>query len=511
VRERAQLFPLSCTHSCTQIFRIVDTRKPEKWLIASLVAGSPLRHRERALTPRRRCIAAVTTLSSSTVLAQTAPSWLDDEVKKVTPQTVANYKQIHEHPELGKKEVQTAALVRAELRKSGFSTFVPEPTLETAVIATLDSGRPGPVIVLRAELDARPGTENVNIDYKSKDPEKMHSCGHDAHAAILLATADILARHKGDLKGKYVFLFQPAEETAGGADDIVNDRILEQLHADMIFAQHVTPDLPVGTMQVQSGPIMASSTYFTITIHGNGSHAASPELGSDVIRVVAEMATELSRFPARHFSVLDEPMVISVTHFEAGQKTALNKIPDEAVFEGTIRSFVSSDSVEGKQLIARLEEYVSRIAAANHVTLKLEWRTGSPVSVNTLELFDRVVPKLSKAWKGQFLTDGEKSMYSEDFAYYTKALPSLYFSLGISDGVRGIHNVHTDEFDLSLEALPVGVRFLVTLATVAPLAQDRLNKEGRAQDGTTTAIAWPVEAYRCEFIAGPDRAPRLSR
>src|SRR5579859_966863 len=402
-------------------------------------------------------------LGASSAVAQSLPSWLNDEVKKVTPRVVANYKQIHEHPELGKKEVQTAALVRAELEKSGFSTFVHEPTLNTAVIATLDSGKPGPVIVLRAELDARPGTERVDVDYKSKDPEKMHSCGHDAHTAILLATADILQRHKNELKGKIVFLFQPAEETPGGADDIVNDQILEQLHAEMIFAQHVTPGLPVGTMQVQPGPIMASSAYFTITVHGQGSHAASPEFGSDVVRVAAEMASGLSTFPARHFSVLDEPMVISVTHFEAGQKNALNKIPEDAVFEGTIRSFFSSDSKEGKDLLASLEGYLSGMAAANHVTVTPEWRAGSPVSINSPELYDRVVPKLSKAWNGRFLTDGEKSMYSEDFAYYTKTLPSLYFSLGISDGVRGTHNVHTDEFDISLDALPVGVRFLVTL------------------------------------------------
>jgi len=331
----------------------------------------------------------------------------------------------------------------------------------------LDSEKPGPVVVLRAELDARPGTERVDVDYKSKDPEKMHSCGHDAHTAILLATADILQRHKNELKGKFVFLFQPAEETPGGADDIVNDQIVEHLHAEMILAQHVTPGLPVGTMQVQPGPIMASSTYFTITVHGQGSHAASPELGSDVVRVAAEMASGLSTFPARHFSVLDQPVVTSVTHFEAGQKTALNKIPEDAVFEGTIRSFLSSDSKEGKDLLASLEEYLSGMAAANHVTVTSEWRVGSPVSTNSPELYDRVVPKLSKAWNGRFLTDGEKSMYSEDFAYYTKTLPSLYFSLGISDGVRGTHNVHTDEFDISLEALPVGVRFLVTLALVS--------------------------------------------
>jgi amidohydrolase len=400
-------------------------------------------------------------------LCQTAPAWLNDEVKRVTPQVIADYKQIHEHPELGKEEVNTAALVRSEMERLGFSVFVPEPTLKTAVIAVLDSGKPGAVVVLRSELDARPGTERVEVDYKSQDPEKMHSCGHDAHTAILLATADILVRHKAELKGKYVFLFQPAEETPGGADDIVNDKILEQLHANMIFAQHVTPGLPVGTMQVTPGPIMASSIYFTIRVHGSGSHAASPELGSDVIRVAAEVADGLSNFPARHFNVLDEPVVISITHFEAGQKNALNKIPEDAAFEGTIRSFVPTGSTEAKKLFMRLEEYLSGMAAANHVSITPDWRSGSPVSINDPELYERLVPRLSKAWSGKLLTEGEKSMYSEDFAYYTKSFPSLYFSLGISDGLRGTHDVHTDEFDISLEALPAGVRFLVTLAMFA--------------------------------------------
>jgi len=212
---------------------------------------------------------------------------------------------------------------------------------------------------------------------------------------------------------------------------------------------------------------MASSMYFTIRIHGSGSHAASPESGSDVIRVATEIADGMSNFPARHFNVLDEPVVVSITHFEAGQKDALNKIPEDATFEGTMRSFVARDSEEGKQLFARFGEYLTGLGTANHVTVTPEWRAGSPVSINSPELYARIVPKLAKAWDEKLLMEGEKSMYSEDFAYYSKELPSLYFSLGIADGPQGIHNVHTDEFDISLEALPEGVKFLVTLAMVA--------------------------------------------
>jgi amidohydrolase len=403
----------------------------------------------------------------SPALGQATKTWVDDEVQRTTPEVVAAYKEIHEHPELGKQELRTAEFVRRHLKAAGYTNFISEPTLPTAVIAVLDTGRPGKIIVLRAELDARPGDEKVGVDYKSQEPGKMHSCGHDAHSAMLLTVANILLRHKEQLHGKFVFLFQPAEETPGGADDIVRDGILNSLKADMIFAQHVTPGLPVGAVQVAPGPVMASSTYFTVKVHGLGSHAASPEAGSDVVRVAGDLASAMSEFPARHFNVLEQATVVSVTHFEAGQHNALNKIPEDAEFEGTLRTFANAGTPEFKRIVGPIEEYVTKLAEANRVTAVIEWRTGSPISSNDPKLFHELVPELIRSWDGPFETENQRSMYSEDFAYYTSILPSLYFSLGISDGTRGTHGVHTDEFDISLESLPRGTKFLITLALVA--------------------------------------------
>lgn len=406
-------------------------------------------------------------LGAGSILSQSAAPWLDSEVQKIMPKLTTTYEGIHEHPELGKQEVKTALLVREYLKTVGYTDFVPEPTLPTAVIALLDTKKPGKVVVLRSELDARPGNEKADVEYKSQEAGKMHSCGHDAHTAILLAAAEILMRHKDQLSGKFVFLFQPAEETPGGADDIVRDGILQKVQADMIFAQHVAPGLPVGTMQVAPGPIMASSTYFTVNVHGADSHAASPETGADVVRVAAELASAMSSFPARHLNVLDQPTIISITHFEAGQHSALNRIPGDAVFEGTLRSFSDAGSAEYKAMIAALDAHIGGLGKANSVTATIEWRTGSPVATNDAKLLRTIVPVLTRTWDGPLLTDNQRSMYSEDFAYYTSILPSLYFSLGISDGTRGMHGVHTDEFDISLDALPKGAKFLVTLALAA--------------------------------------------
>jgi amidohydrolase len=406
--------------------------------------------------------------ASTTMNARSdGPTWLPGEIKRVSASVVDGYEQIHEYPELGKKEFRTAEFGRSRLKQVGFTEFVVEPTLPTAVIAVLNTGRPGRVIVLRSELDARPGDEKAPVEYKSRIPGVMHSCGHDAHTAMLLGVAEILFRHSDSLAGKIVFLFQPAEETPGGADDIVRDGILPQLHASMIFAQHVAPGLPVGTIQVSPGPIMASSTYFTATVHGPGSHAASPQDGADVVRSAAELVNDMSLFPARHLDAISHPAVVSITHFEAGDHKALNILPEDAIFEGTVRSYDEVGANNENSVIYALNKYMISRAAANSVALSIDWRIGAPVSINDTKLFNLLVPTLAGLWSGPFLTQGQRSMYSEDFAYYTSQIPSIYFSLGIAKGDRGIHGVHTNEFDISLDALSQGTEFMSLLAVVA--------------------------------------------
>jgi amidohydrolase len=397
---------------------------------------------------------------------QSPASWTEPEVVAMTASTIADYETIHQTPELGKEEIRTASFILQRLHAVGYTKFIAEPTLPTAVIAVLDSGNPGPTIVLRAELDARPQQEKAAVSYASKVPGKMHSCGHDAHAAMLLNAASILFRHRMDLHGKLVLLFQPAEETPGGADDIVRDGILTALQADYIFAQHVAPGLPVGTIQVAPGPIMASSTYFTVNVSGAGAHAADPQESSDIVKTAASLVVDLTNFPARHLDVVARPTLISIVRFQSGDPKATNILPKDAAFGGTLRSFedITTTGHKPDGLLTVLNVFLQSRAAAEHATVTVDWHNGSPVAVNDSQTFQLVVPVISQAWRGIFSTSDQRSMYSEDFAFYSSIVPSLYFSLGVQGHGHGIHPVHSEEFDIDLEALPQGLRLLLELA-----------------------------------------------
>lgn len=392
-----------------------------------------------------------------------------DDVGAALDDTVLqNYKTIHRQPELGKAEFKTAKLVRSELERMGYADFASVPALPTAVIAILDTGKPGPVTVLRSELDARPGDEKSDLPFKSQVPHVMHSCGHDAHTAMLLGAAEYLMRHRADLVGKVVFLFQPAEEVAGGADDIVKDGILTRLQATSVFAQHVAPGLPVGAVLVQPGVVMAGSTSFTVSLSGDGSHAAAPHDGSDIVRAAAELLVEFAQFPARHLNVVTQPTVVSVTHFVSGDHAALNVIPGKAVFEGTTRSFEDlRGGVRPGNLLDRLEKYLKAGAAARGLEAAVEWRVGAPVNVNSQKVFGWLAPALQKEWPGQLMFDGQRSMFSEDFAFYTAGTPSLFLNLGIAKDGLGENGVHTDGFNLHPDALKAGTRLLITIARAA--------------------------------------------
>jgi amidohydrolase len=397
---------------------------------------------------------------------QSLAPWTESEVTAMTVSTVEDYKTIHRTPELGKEEFKTSAFISQRLRSLGYTNFVKEPTLPTAVIAVLDSGNPGPTIVLRSELDARPQQERAPVSYASEITGKMHSCGHDAHASMLLNAAAVLIKHRQDLHGKLVFLFQPAEETPGGADDIVRDGILPALQADYMFAQHVAPGLAVGTIQLGSGPVMASSTYFTVSVQGVGAHAADPEESSDIVKTAANLVLDMTDFPARHLDVVARPTVISIVRFQAGDLKATNILPTDAEFGGTLRSFedITNTGQKPEGLLTAISAYLQSRAFAEHATVKVNWRNGSPVAVNDPDTYQRVAPAIAKNWKGIFDSSDQRSMYSEDFAYYSSVVPSLYFSLGVQGHGHGTHPVHSEEFDIDLDALPQGLRLLLQLA-----------------------------------------------
>lgn len=393
---------------------------------------------------------------------------LTGEISIAMPRVQAAYKFMHENPELGKKEVKAHDYLVDQLRQLGYTEFVSSEKAPTAVITLLDSGQPGPVIALRAEMDARPidGVEPETHLPRSNVPGVMHNCGHDVHAAMLLGAAEILRRNLGSFKGKIVFLFQPAEETPGGADDIVAEGILPRLGVKAIYAQHVAPKVPVGTIAISPGNALAGSNYFKLTLRGHGSHAAAPYEGTDVPIAAAKIAQELVTFPARHLDVANRPVVISVTKLQS--IGASNVIPETAEIAGTIRAFEDvTAAVDGRLSIdAQLRQAINALALAYGVRAEWTLHVASPPTINDATLFTKLSPQLRRAWPGSFDTTPWKGMFSEDFSYYTRDLPSLYFSLGIAGDGLGQSGVHTVDFTIHPKTLENGLGLLLLLAQI---------------------------------------------
>lgn len=417
----------------------------------------------------RAVLIVVGTVAAPPLPGQTTPTFPDlgSEVRLSSDLTRAAYRRLHENPELGKQETATAAYLTSELRRIGYTEFVPSSRAPTAVIAVLRTGRPGRTIALRAEMDARRTQEPASHDPRSRVPEVMHNCGHDVHAAMLLGAADLLFRNRERLSGTVVFLFQPAEETPGGADDIVAEGILPRLGVQEIYAQHSVAGQPVGTASVSPGPTLAGSNYFTLDVLGRQSHAAQPFTGDDVAAAAARIAAALTDYPARHTDVVNRPMVVSVTYIGAGTEAQSNVLPDSARIRGTIRAFEDIGSPPaggGEPLTAALQRYVASLGQALGVRVTLHIRYGSPPTVNDTTLFKRVAEPLRRVWPGTLDTTPYRGLFAEDFAYYTASIPSLYFGIGIARDGLGLANVHTPDFTIHPAALDEGVRLLALLA-----------------------------------------------
>ncbi|MDB4912749.1 MAG: hypothetical protein JWM95_393 [Gemmatimonadetes bacterium] len=408
--------------------------------------------------------------------AAAVPPTLESEVRRVRPLIEATYRSIHEHPELGKQETATHALLLAAMQKIGYTQFVESTLAPTAVIAVLDTKRPGPVIALRAEMDARPDTEPASHSPRSLIAGRMHSCGHDAHAAMLLGAADILWNNQSSLTGKIVFVFQPAEETPGGADDILKEDILGRLGVRAIFAQHSVANMPVGTVSVSPGPTLAGSNTFKLVVEGKDSHAAQPSDGSDVPAALATLVRGLVDLPARRLDISNRPAIISVTYMHVGDTTALSKLQSTGTAWGTIRAFedVAPTPRSDSSISTLIEQYLAGAAASLRVTTNWSLRKGSPVTRNDQDLFDRIAPPLRGSWPGRFDTAPYKGMFSEDFAYYTQSIPALYFGVGVMRDTLGTVGVHSSRFTVHPAALGEGARLMVLVAELATAGTTQL-------------------------------------
>ncbi len=350
-------------------------------------------------------------------------------------------RDLHEHPELSNRETRTAAIVAAELRKLGYD--VRTGIAHTGVVGILEGGKPGPKLAIRADMDALPVTEEVDLPFASKAKGEylgkqvgiMHACGHDVHTATTLGVASALAALRADLPGSVMLIFQPAEEGSppgeeGGAPLMVKQGLFADFKPDAIFGMHVTSAYPVGSVAVRPGGLMASSDTFRLTINGRQSHGAQPWKGIDPIVAGAEIVLSAQAIVSRRLDLNNEPAVITFGIFNGGQR--FNIVPDRAELHGTVRTF---DSAMREQALADLRNVAEHVAAAHGATIEAQIPVvpgSNPVNYNDPALTARVRSSLKKALGEAQVIEAKRWTASEDFPHLAigAGAPSVYFFLG---------------------------------------------------------------------------------
>ncbi len=388
----------------------------------------------------------------------------------VMPKVITWRRDLHQHPELSNREFRTAALVAKELERLGLE--VRTEVAHTGVVGVLRGARSEPVVALRADMDALPVTEELDLPFASKlrstylgrDVGVMHACGHDAHTAMLLGVAELLAGLRDRLPGSVVFLFQPAEEGAppgeeGGARLMIAEGALENPAPQAVFGLHVVPQLTVGTIGYRSGGAMASSDRLRIVVRGQQTHAAYPWLGVDPIAVAARIVTALHAIPARQMDVR-MPSVVSIGAIHGGVRN--NIIPEEVELLGTIRAL---DPQARRELHRRVRKTAETIAESAGARAEVEVRDGYPVTVNDPALTRRMVPTLERV--APRVLEALPRTGAEDFSFYAQRIPGLYVWLGIRPPEVAPEDAapnHSPRFFVDEAALPLGTRLLVALA-----------------------------------------------
>lgn len=365
---------------------------------------------------------------------------------------VAIRRDLHRYPELAFEEHRTAALVRRTLEGLGLS---PRPAASTGVVAEIAGGRPGPMVALRADLDALPIEERTGLPFASEVPGKMHACGHDIHTTILLGAAERLLQRRERLAGRVRLIFQPAEEVCQGAKAMIAEGVLDGV--DAIYGLHNSPRVPVGEVRVSAGPVLASSDTIKITVHGEGGHAARPHRARDPVVAAASIVLNLQSALTRSVDPL-VPVVVSICTLQAG--TASNVIPDRAELSGTVRCL---DPAVREQLPELLESLVRASAAAHRCTAQLELRPNAPPLVNHAEQADVVRRAAARVVGAERVRVHQPEMVSEDFAYYLEKVPGCFFTFGVG----GEHPVHHPQYTADEACLPLGAELMAAVAEEA--------------------------------------------
>ncbi|MEI2283702.1 amidohydrolase [Paenibacillus polysaccharolyticus] len=364
---------------------------------------------------------------------------------------IAIRRHLHRNPELSGEEKETTAAIRSWLEEEGVR-LADEYKLRTGLVAEVGQGS-GPVVALRADIDALPIQEETKLEFASQIAGRMHACGHDAHTAILIGAARLLKQRESSLPGKVRLIFQPSEEKATGARQVIQSGALADVQA--IFGLHNKPDLRVGTVGIREGALMAAADGFVVKVQGVGTHAAVPEAGIDPIVVAAHIVTALQAIVSRNVGA-QESAVLSVTKINSG--TAWNVIPEEAILDGTVRTF---DEKVRARIRERFNQVVAGVSAAYGTTATVRWIQGPPAVVNDASLAldaEQVVSEL-----GLNRVRPLPSPAGEDFSFYQKEVPGLFLFLGTS----GPHEWHHPGFDVDEQALSIGAHLLAELAEQA--------------------------------------------
>jgi len=367
-------------------------------------------------------------------------------------------RHFHAHPELSLQEFETSRFIENELRGCGFDELR-TGVATTGILATLRGGKPGPVTLLRADMDALPILELGKAEYASASPGVMHACGHDGHMAILLCAAKALAKRRNEIAGTLVFCFQPAEEGPAGAKIMIDQGALENPHVDRTFALHLYSGLDVGTIGVRDGAFFASSDRFEIALIGKGGHGAMPHASVDPIVAAAQLVTMLQTIASREVAPKDA-VVVTVGKIESG--TTFNVIPDRATLMGTVRAF---DNAVRESIPIRMERMVKGLCEALRLDYAFDYAWGYPPTVNDAAMNDIVRAAGARVVGPDNVVDPHDIvMWAEDMAYMQEQRPGAYFIVGIRGPERGLEPQHSARYDIDERALDVGFAMMTGIA-----------------------------------------------
>ncbi|KAA9333159.1 amidohydrolase [Hymenobacter busanensis] len=401
---------------------------------------------------------------------------------KVEPQVIAWRRDIHEHAELGNRETRTAALVAAELKRLGLE--VQTGVAKTGVIGILRGGKPGPVVALRADMDGLPVTEERKVPFASKERVLyngqevgvMHACGHDAHTAMLLGTANVLSQMKNDLHGTVKFLFQPAEEgppagEEGGAALLVKEGALDNPKVDAVFGLHVNAQTEIGQLKYRAGGMMASSDVFTVRVKGKSAHGAYPWLAVDPVVAAAQVVVALQTIVSREVELTNDAAVVTVGMIHGGVRN--NIIPEQVELTGTLRALNAQTREKLRQSVQRVVTHTAEAAGA---TAEVTIKAAAPLTYNDPQLTARMLPTLRNVAGAGSVSEMKAVTGAEDFGCYQEKVPGLFLylgamPLGVDPATTAPH--HTAGFFLDEGSFGLGVR------TLAQLAVDYLNNSSK--------------------------------